>query len=138
MEGYGIGRLAASVDTLWVLNTNAHQIFALDPVTLATRSKTPVSDKYLGSLMVASKDAVYLEGSTRTVLRVDAANPTKQEEKEAPEEPSAFAFRGTDLFMLTQPELAVEVIGLDPATLSQKSRLELPILYTVDRFALVE
>lgn len=97
-----------------------------------------MSDKDLGQLMVASKDAVFVEGSGKTILRIDAANPSKQDEKTLPEGPSALTLRGPTLYGSAQPELADVLIGVDQVTLAEQSRVTLPFIVGFQRFIFVD
>ena len=97
-----------------------------------------MSDKYLGALMVASKDAVFVEGSGKAILRIDATNPAKQDEKTLPEGPSALTLRGPTLYGSAQPELADVIIGVDQVTLAEQSRVELPFIVGFQQFVFVD
>ena len=138
--GYGAGHAAVSEDTLWVLNNSSggHFLHALDSTTLAPKSKTATRDKLLGAVMVASKDAVYVDGTEGSMVRVDAAMPSNQEEKTFPLPPDCLALHKGTLFGSSVPVLAAVMVGADPVTLMEKSRIESPYLFNFDRFAFVE
>lgn len=115
-------------------------MIALDAKTLDQKSKTVsanVPTKFLGSLLVATDDAVYVGGIDKDVLRVDAKTPTTQEEKTFPESPDWLAVSGNTLDGTASPSIGSLLIGADGATFAETSRVSLAYLYGFSKFVFV-
>lgn len=136
--GFGNGYVTAGGGVVWVHNANAHTISALDPVTLAAKSKTPLTAGYLGERMIASADAVYLDQPGEKLLRVDAKDPTKQIEKTFTDSPDYLFFSGGSLYTIVVPDLSPVIVALDPATLDEKQRTETDLIGGIDALSFVE
>lgn len=135
--GYGAGYLAVGSGTLWVHDTNAKTLIAVDPSTLAVKTTTPLSADYLGEQMVASATAVVMDKPGETVLRVDAADPAKQEEKTLADSPDAFILHDGTLYATVRHDLSANLLTLDQATLAESKRVELPPLSSIDELVFV-
>ena len=135
--GYGTGYMTLGPSTLWVHNTNANTIIAVDPTALTVKSTTPQLG-YLGEQMVASSTSIVMNEPGEKVLRIDATDPTKQIEATIPDEPDTFVFHAGVLYASVKPSLkSASLLTLDETTLTEKSRLELPVLANVDEIVFV-
>jgi hypothetical protein len=135
--GYGAGYLAVGSGALWVHDTNAKTLIAVDPSTLAVKTTTPLSADYLGEQMVASATAIVMDKPGTTVLRVDAADPTKQEEMTFADAPDAFILHDGALYATVRHDLSANLLTLDPSTLAESKRVELPLFSGVDELVFV-
>ncbi len=135
-EGYGAGYLAIGDGTLWVHDTSAKTIRSIDPATLSVKSTAPVLD-YLGERMVVTKTAVVLDKPGTSLLRVDVADPSKQEEKTIADSPDALVVHDGVLYATVRTDLVADLVVLDEPALTEKGRTELPPLSSIDEFVFV-
>lgn len=135
--GYGAGYLAVGSGALWVHDTNAKTLLAIDPSTLAVKTTTPLTADYLGEQMVASATAVVMDKPGETVLRVDVADPTKQEEKTLADAPDAFILHDGTLYATVRHDLSANLLTLDQTTLAESKRTPLPPLSSIDELVFV-
>lgn len=135
--GYGAGYLAVGSGALWVHDTNAKTLLTLDPSTLAVKTTTPLTADYLGEQMVASATAVVMDKPGETVLRVDVADPSKQEEKTLADAPDAFILHEGTLYATVRHDLSANLLTLDQTTLAESKRTPLPPFSSIDELVFV-
>lgn len=133
---YGAGGAALGDGVLWVHDTNAKTIIAVDPVTLTKKSVTPIPDDYQADDIVASKTQVIIKHSDTTLLRIDAADPTKQTVLPDLDVEGLASGRGETYALLT-PGVVTSLVTLDPATGAPGKSLQLPQTGTFDQVVFV-
>lgn len=133
-EGYGVGNITiASNGTIWVVNTNAHFATTLDPVTLEAKNKADIPAKFDLDI-AATPDALYVASDDTEVLRIDAANAATQSTGNVASRPDTLVAHGADIYVTAEPaSLDLELIAIDPKTLTELERTAMPGFSSLDR-----